>query len=432
MRVAFYTLGCKVNQYESEALSAAFAQIGFETVPADQPADVYIINSCTVTSASDQKTRQLLHRLRRQNPDAVIALTGCFPQAFPERALQMEEADIIRGARDRLKLLDDVQAVLSSGGRIHALFPHERGEAFESMAIGRFHERTRAFVKIEDGCDKYCSYCIIPKARGPIRSKPLKELESELHTLSANGYREIVLVGINLSSYGRELGCGLTDAVELACSVPGIERVRLGSLEPELLSDGDLMRLAKLPKFCPQFHLSLQSGCDETLRRMNRRYTSAEYLTLVQKIRRTFENPAITTDIMVGFPGETEEEFGKSLAFVKAVGFARAHVFAYSRRTGTRADRMPCQLTRREKECRSAAMIAATNEARAAFLRTQTGLVEPVLFETCTADGCYEGYTPNYSLVRVKYDKPLSGKIFPVLITGAEAEYCTGQLVQEP
>lgn len=206
----------------------------------------------------------------------------------------------------------------------------------------------------------------------------------------------------------------------------------MGSLEPELLSDGDLMRLAKLPKFCPQFHLSLQSGCDETLRRMNRRYTSAEYLTLVQKIRRTFENSAITTDIMVGFPGETEEEFGESLAFVKAVGFARAHVFAYSRRTGTRADRMPCQLTRREKECRSAAMIAATNEARAAFLRTQTGLVEPVLFETCTADGCYEGYTPNYSLVRVKYDKPLSGKIFPVLITGAEAEYCTGQLVQEP
>lgn len=189
---------------------------------------------------------------RRQNPDAVIALTGCFPQAFPERALQMEEADIIRGARDRLKLLDDVQAVLSSGGRIHALFPHERGEAFESMAIGRFHERTRAFVKIEDGCDKYCSYCIIPKARGPIRSKPLKELESELRTLSANGYREIVLVGINLSSYGRELGCGLTDAVELACSVPGIERVRLGSLEPELLSDGDLMRPGKAAEVCPR------------------------------------------------------------------------------------------------------------------------------------------------------------------------------------
>lgn len=429
MRVAFYTLGCKVNQYETEALSAAFAKAGFETVASDCPADVYVINSCTVTSTSDQKTRQLLHRLRRNNPDAIIALTGCFPQAFPEQAERLTQADIIRGAKDRLKLPEDVLNFLAAGSRTASVTPHERDEAFESMSVGRFHERTRAFVKIEDGCDKYCSYCIIPKARGPVRSKPLNELKAELLSLAGNGYREIVLVGINLSSYGRELGCGLTDAVELACEIPGIERVRLGSLEPELMSDNDLERLAKLPKFCPQFHLSLQSGCDETLKRMNRRYCAAEYLSLIQKIRRAFDNPAITTDVMVGFPGETEEEFAASLAFVKAVGFARAHVFAYSRRSGTRADRMPAQLTRKEKELRSAQMIAATDADRAAFLSTQIGLTQSVLFETQTPDGWYEGYTPNYSMVRVKTDRAVTGRILPVAITDAEAEFCIGQLV---
>lgn len=429
MRVAFHTLGCKVNQYESEVLSAAFQKSGYELVSSDEVADVYVINSCTVTASGDKKTRQVLHRFRRQNPDAIIALTGCFPQAFPERAEQLEEADIIRGARNRLKLLEDVQTVLSTGIRIVDLYPHERSESFEKMSVERFQERTRAFVKIEDGCDKYCSYCIIPKARGPIRSKPLAALKEELSTLTKNGYKEVVLVGINLSSYGKELACNLVDAVELACAVDGIERVRLGSLEPELLSDKDIARLAKLSKFCPQFHLSLQSGCDETLKRMNRHYTAAEYLEIVEKIRKFFDNPAITTDIMVGFPGETEEEFEASLAFARAVKFAKTHVFAYSRRSGTRADRMPDQLTRSEKEARSERMITATEQDRIAFLESQVGLSEAVLFETDTPDGFCEGYTANYCPVRVKSEVSLSGQLLPVSIDGVKKDACIGSLI---
>ena len=264
------------------------------------------------------------------------------------------------------------------------------------MAVDSFHERTRAFVKIEDGCDKYCSYCIIPKARGPIRSKKKEELLKELVSLATNGYREVVLVGINLSSYGKDLGCNLIDAVELACSIDGLERIRLGSLEPELLSDEDIKRLSKMPKFCPQFHLSLQSGCTETLKRMNRHYTAEEYSQTVQKIRQSFGNSSITTDIMVGFPG-IRRRVQYFLFFVRHIGFAKCHVFAYSRRSGTRADNMPGQLTKAEKERRSAQMIAVTNQTLTCFLRSQVGHTEQVLFETRTKDGYYEGYTPNYT-----------------------------------
>lgn len=429
MRIAFYTLGCKVNQYESEALSSAFIRNGYTLVSAEESADVYVINSCTVTASGDKKNRQVLRRLRRQHPNAILALTGCFPQAFPEQAEKLIEADIIRGARDRMKLIQDVETVLSTGIRIVDLPPHERTESFESMRVERFHERTRAFVKIEDGCDKYCTYCIIPKARGPIRSKPLEELKKELFALAKNGYKEVVLVGINLSSYGKELKVSLTDAVELACSIEGIERVRLGSLEPELLSDEDISRLAKLPKFCPQFHLSLQSGCDQTLKRMNRHYSSAEYAEIVQKIRSHFENPSITTDIMVGFPGETEEEFEASLHFAREIQFAKAHVFAYSRRSGTGADRMPNQLTRSQKEARSDRMIKATDQDRLRFLDSQIGRYEKVLFETETTDGYSEGYTPNYCPVKVKSDTSLSGQILSIQLERVEKDYCIGSLI---
>ncbi len=428
MKAAFYTLGCKVNQYETEVLAALFSKSGYQIVPPEESADVYVINSCTVTATGDKKSRQILRRFRRQNPGAVIALTGCFPQAFPEEAQALAEADVIRGTQDRKKLLEDISTVMSSGVRIVDILPHARDEHFETMQVERFQERTRAFVKIEDGCDKYCSYCIIPKARGPIRSKALADLQGELIQLAKESYREVVLVGINLSSYGKDIGKTLTDAVELACAVDGIERVRLGSLEPELLSDEDIIRLSKQPKFCPQFHLSLQSGCTETLRRMNRHYTAAEYADTVRKIRRVFENPSITTDVMVGFPGETEEEFAASLAFVREIGFARAHVFAYSRRRGTRADRMEGQLSRSVKEGRSVQMIAAAAETEAAFLQTQIGRTESVLFETRTTDGFYEGYTPNYVSVRVQSAQELSGQILPVQITGADQTYCMGSL----
>lgn len=429
MKIAFYTLGCKVNQYETENLKGRFAAEGFELVEDTDQADVYVINSCTVTASGDKKTRQVLHRFRRQNPDAVLALTGCMPQAFPEKAEHLPEAQIITGSYHRARLVEYVRRALATGERIVDITPHRAREGFESMKTTRFTEKTRAFVKIEDGCDRYCSYCIIPKARGPVRSKPLDALREELEEIAQNGYQEVVLVGINLSSYGKECGLRLIDAVELACSIEGIVRVRLGSLEPELLSDDDIERMSRQEKFCPQFHLSLQSGCDETLARMRRHYDTAFYEALVDKLRNHFPNCAITTDIMVGFAGETEAEFEASLSFARKIGFAQMHVFSYSVREGTRAAAFPGQLDRRTKELRSRRMMQAAQENREIFLKAQVGAVADVLFECTVTEEGTEGHTKNYVPVFVKADLPLSRKIFSVRITGVQGDHCTGELV---
>lgn len=428
MRASFYTLGCKVNQYETEILKDLFSKNGFTIVSHHQDSDVYIINSCTVTSNGDKKTRQVLHRFRRQNPLAIIAVVGCYPQAFPDAVSELSDADIIMGAQNRCAVLEKVLEVSASRHKIIDITQHTKGEPFEPMSANSFSEHTRAFVKIEDGCDRYCSYCIIPKARGPVRSKNPEDLKTELINLAENGYKEIVLVGINLSSYGRDINTNLADAVELACSIDKIERVRLGSLEPELLTDEDISRMASCKKFCPQFHLSLQSGCDETLARMNRHYTSNEYEEIVKKIRKNFNNASITTDVMVGFAGETEEEFNASVEFVKRIGFARTHVFAYSIREGTRAAKMDGQLTNREKEVRSSKMISVTNNLRDIFLESQISLTESVLFETLE-NGYYCGYTKNYTPVAVKSDDNLSGKILNVKITSVENGRCIGELL---
>ena len=417
MKAAFYTLGCKVNQYEAQILAQQFADAGYEIVPPEMPADVYVVNSCTVTASGDQKTRRVLRRFRALCPGATVVLTGCYPQAFPDDAARLAEAELVRRARE-------------TRGRIVAVTPHERGEPFEPMRAAAFRERTRAFVKIEDGCDRYCAYCIIPQARGPVRSKPPGELRAELEGLARAGYREAVLVGINLPSYGRELGLRLIDAVELACAVDGIERVRLGSLEPELLTDGDIARMARQPKLCPQFHLSLQSGCDATLARMRRHYDTAEYMRIVQSLRAHFENCAITTDVMVGFPGETDAEFEQSLSFVESLGLAKAHVFAYSRRPGTRAADMPGQLPGAVKEARSARMIEATDRTRAAFLAGQAGRTVGVLFETRDG-GALDGYAENYTPVRVFTDEDLRGQIRRVLIISADGARCVGTLAPD-
>lgn len=430
MKAAFYTLGCKVNQYEAQILAQQFADAGYEIVPPEMPADVYVVNSCTVTASGDQKTRRVLRRFRALCPGATVVLTGCYPQAFPDDAARLAEADVIAGARDRAALVELVRRARETRGRIVAVTPHERGEPFEPMRAAAFRERTRAFVKIEDGCDRYCAYCIIPQARGPVRSKPPGELRAELEGLARAGYREAVLVGINLPSYGRELGLRLIDAVELACAVDGIERVRLGSLEPELLTGGDIARMARQPKLCPQFHLSLQSGCDATLARMRRHYDTAEYTRIVQSLRAHFENCAITTDVMVGFPGETDAEFGQSLSFVESLGLAKAHVFAYSRRPGTRAADMPGQLPNAVKEARSARMIEATDRTRAAFLAGQAGRTVGVLFETRDG-GALDGYAENYTPVRVFTDEDLRGQIRRVLITSADGVRCVGTLAPD-
>lgn len=428
IRIAFTTLGCKVNQYETECLAEAFAESGFEVVESHEIADVYVINSCTVTASGDKKTRQLLRRLKKRSPKAIAALTGCYPQAFPTEAAAIPEADIVTGARDRLALVDKVRRALQ-GERIVEIPPHVRSEAFEPMQVRGLHGRTRAYLKIEDGCERYCSYCVIPIARGPIRSKSMDDIRTEVIGLANAGYREVVLVGINLSSYGKELGLRLIDAIELCCSVPGIERVRLGSLEPELLTGEDIARMAKLRNFCPQFHLSLQSGCDRTLKAMNRHYDSAEYARIVRDIRASFENPAITTDIMVGFAGETEEDHKASLAFAEEIGFAKVHVFAYSRRAGTVAARRPNQVPEPVKDIRSREMIALTDRVRDEFLLSQVGRIEDVLLETTKTPFGYEGFTMNYTPVAVDCPPEKCGQVIRVRITAALDGICLGEII---
>lgn len=431
MRIAFYTLGCKVNQYETQILTQLFAADGYDIVSHNDAADVYVINSCTVTATGDKKTRQLLRQFRARNPAAKIALTGCFPQAFPDVATRLPEADIITGARGRDNLLRQVAHCLATGARVVDIRPHEKSEPFERMRADGFCEHTRAFVKIEDGCERYCSYCIIPTARGPVRSKAPAELRDELTALAAAGYREVVLVGINLSCYGTDLGLRLIDAIELSAAVDGIERVRLGSLEPELLTADDIARMAALPQMCPQFHLSLQSGCDETLRRMNRHYDTAEYSRIVDELRHSFADCAITTDIMVGFPGETEAEFAASLAFAAQLAFAKVHVFAYSPRPGTRAAVLPGQVLKSVKESRSARMIACTEQTRDAFLHAQVGLAVEVLFENTMHNDLYEGYAKNYTPVQVRSDIDLRRSMHRVRLEAVANGFCQGSLPPE-
>ena len=424
MKILFFTLGCKVNQYETSVMERAALAAGHTPVTDDAQPDAVVLNSCTVTAESDRKTRQMLHRFRRAFPSAVILLTGCLPQAFPEKMAAEPAADIVMGNASNERFLDNITRFLETGERVVDLEPHSRQEAFRTPPLDRFPERTRAYLKIQDGCERYCTYCIIPKARGFVRSKTPPAILSEVAALVENGHKEIVLVGINLSAYGKDLGLDLADAVDAVCSVPGVERVRLGSLEPDRLPDAMLARFRAQPAFCPQFHLALQSGCDATLRRMNRHYDTAFFADLARRIRATFENAALTTDVMVGFPGETEEEFAQSLAFVKAIGFSRCHVFAYSRRPGTPADRFPDQVTAAVKQRRSRAMIAAAQETETAFLTGLIGTTDTVLFESFEG-GVNKGYSSRYVAVRAA-GPDCRGQVRPVRMTGLLADGLMG------
>lgn len=429
MRVAFFTLGCKVNQYETQVMLEKLSQAGFEVVSHTDEADIYIVNSCTVTATSDQKTRQCVRKFKKQHPNSVVILTGCMPQAYPENADMLPEADIVLGNRNTELLISAIDEYFLSGKRIFNVKTIIGQENFENMKISGFNERTRAFVKIEDGCNRFCSYCIIPTARGRVRSKPLDELRTELESLEKSGFLEIVLVGINLSAYGLGTDKNICDAVELACSFNGFKRVRLGSLEPDHMTKEVIERLSKCDKLCPQFHISLQSGCDDTLKRMNRHYSADDYRQLCKALRDNFDDCAITTDVMVGFAGETEDEFNSSLEFVKEIGFSDAHVFAYSRRTGTKAATYPNQVLKADKEKRSRLMINATQESHHSFFAAQIGKNVQVLFETIDKSGYYIGYTSNYVSVRVKSAKNLCGSIQNVKIVGVETSSCVGELI---
>ncbi len=416
MNFYFYTLGCKVNQYESQMIGELLEKSGHNIVNELKDADAVIINSCTVTAESDRKTRQAVRRFKRNLNGGLVALIGCMPQAFPKDAEALKEADIVSGNRTPEKLPEMIEKFLKTGERIVDITAHERGERYNTPALKNFNERTRAFMKVEDGCDRFCTYCTIPKARGDIRSRDIEDIKKEAENLAKNGFCEIVLVGINLTSYGKDTGLDICDAVAAAAAPEGIKRIRLGSLEPDHISDETLEKLSRIPEFCPQFHLALQSGSDATLKRMNRHYDTAFYRDLVGRIRAKFENASITTDIMVGFAGESEEEFAESIAFYKEIGFARGHVFAYSRRAGTVAAALKNQVEEAVKTHRARLMGEAAKASEEAFVKGQIGTTAKVLFETYK-DGINEGYSENYTRVLLKSEENLSGKIVTLKLT---------------
>lgn len=429
MNFNIITLGCKVNQYESQAMREDLLKNGFELAEPNTPADITVVNSCTVTSVSDAKNRKLINKIRRENPDGIIVLTGCMPQAFPDKQENFENCDIVLGNAKRAELVPAICEYIENHMKNVFITPHPvKNEQFEDLSISSLGEHTRAFIKIEDGCNRFCSYCIIPYARGRVRSKSIEALKAEVKRIADNGYREVVLVGINLSAYGQDEGLNLADAVECVCAQDGIERVRLGSVEPEQMDEPMIKRLAAQPKFCPQFHLSLQSGCNNTLKAMNRHYDTAEYSKIVSNIRKTFDNSSITTDVMVGFAGETEEDFKASMDFVKQTGFAKVHVFPYSRRKGTVADKAPNQIAPNIKEQRAKEMGELVAKSRAEFLKTQVGMTESVLIERLR-HGYLEGYTKNYTPVHIISDNDnLCGQIVNVKITSAEDDFCVGTI----
>lgn len=426
MLIAFHTLGCKVNQYETQAMRHILEHAGYETTEfsKDAPApDVLVINSCTVTGESDRKLRQFIRRCRRLVPQGVLVLTGCMPQAYPNIAAAMPEVDIVLGNAARRDILPRLEEFLAHRQRIVDIPPH--GKEYEPLEIDEFQGRTRAFIKIQDGCNRFCSYCIIPYARGRVRSRAPEDIRAELQRLAAKGYKEVVLVGINLTACGQDNGLTIADAVEAACEVEGIERVRLGSLEPDFITEDTIARMKAQPKLCPQFHLALQSGCDATLKRMNRHYTTAEYAQLCARLRHHFPHCAITTDVMVGFPGETDEEFAASLRFVEEMDFSRVHVFAYSRRPGTIADKLPNQVDNNEKTRRSKEMIAVCRRTAERYAAQYVNTTVPILLETEYPDGTVDGHTDTYVTVRVKTDKP-GGSIINVAVDSCKGEVLYG------
>ena len=428
MKVAIYTLGCKVNQYETQAMEQTLRARGHEVVPFSQEADAYVVNTCSVTAVSDQKSRQVIHRVKKQHPGAVVAVCGCYSQTHADdvRAL---EVDLLSGTGDRQGFLDLLEQAVVQRRRIEAVDRSFDRRTFEVLPAGGMTERTRAMLKVEDGCVNFCTYCIIPYARGPVRSLPLETAVEQTVQLCREGYREIVLTGIEISSWGRDLKTGesLIDLMEAVCRAAGPVRIRLGSLEPRTITEDFCRRASALPNLCPQFHLSLQSGCDETLRRMNRKYETTRYVQSVELLNQYFEHPAITTDLITGFPEETEEEFSKTLSFLERCGFAQMHIFPYSIRPGTPAADMP-QVPKAVKEERAhrAAQVAAGLHRQ--YLEGCVGRTYPVLFEQ-PRDGRYFGHAPNYMEVLVD-GADLHNQVRDVTITGTDGEVLLGTLVE--
>lgn len=413
LRAAFYTLGCKVNSYDTQALEERFAAAGYAVVPFEEAADVYVINTCTVTHFGDSKSRQLLRRARRRNPDAVIIAAGCYAQTAPEEVLALPEVDAVIGTKARGRIVALAAELLESRDKRDAVAAFDSEETYEPLAISRTDGHTRAYVKVQEGCRQFCTYCIVPYARGPLRSRSVEDTVAEVRRLVRAGYQEIVLTGIHIASWQQD-GKSLIDLIEAVCAVPGLRRLRLSSLEPRLVTEDFLTRAAALPAFCPHFHLSLQSGAEQTLRRMGRRYSPAEYAGIVADIRRIFPDAAVTTDVIVGFPGETDADFNESLKFCQDIGFAKIHVFRYSPRRGTPAADFKNPVDGGVKHERARVFSEMEQASRQAFFRAQDGKDEEVLFERAVSPGVYAGHTTNYIPVEAESDTPLDGLIVPV------------------
>ncbi len=425
MKVFFHTLGCKVNQYETQEMREQLNKNGYKITEDESVADIFVINSCTVTSESDRKTRQCVRHYKKKYPESTIVLTGCMPQSFPEMAEKLTEADIVLGNKNNKLLVSSLNKFFSDGCRALHMEQHQSGEPLVSSGISSFEERTRAILKIEDGCDRFCSYCIIPKARGRVRWKKIEDIKCEVNALTENGFREIVLVGINLSAYGKGSELDLADAVFAVSENEKVQRIRLGSLEPDHITDELIEKLSECHKLCPQFHISLQSGCDKILKKMNRHYTSDEYYSLCKKLRKEFIDCTLTTDIMVGFPYENEEDFNITKEFAKKVGFEKIHIFPYSRRSGTVADKMDCQVKKSVKAQRVAELSGVADDVRNDFLQKQIGKTLSVLVEEKQKDNEFFGYTANYT--PVKFSDGIVGEIKDVKIKSVQDDYCIGK-----
>lgn len=427
-KAALHNLGCKVNAYETEAMQELLEKNGYEIVPFHDLADVYVINTCSVTNMADRKSRQMIHRARKQNPDAVIVAAGCYVQAQADMGELDENIDIVIGnnkKKDLIRLLEeyfkeDISEQMQEVIDINHTFE------YESLHLSRTAEHTRAYLKVQDGCNQFCTYCIIPYARGRVRSRKKEDVVEEVRTLAEHGYQEVVLTGIHLSSYGLEWKDengkqteGLLDLIRAVHEVEGIKRIRLGSLEPRIVTEEFAKELACLPKICPHFHLSLQSGCDATLKRMNRRYTSSEYAEKCELLRKYFPNPALTTDVIVGFPGETEEEFKESYDFVDSIDFYETHIFKYSRREGTKAAVMPDQVDEQIKAKRSAQLIELGEKKRAAYEQSFQGKeVEVLVEENLELNGkeVQTGHTKEYMKIALETNENLKNSIVKVQI----------------
>ena len=424
--IAVQTLGCKVNQYDTEAMLESFERAGYAAVSMKDEADVYLVNTCTVTGTGDQKSEKLIRRIARLHPGSAIVVAGCLAQRNAEELLQMDGVRVVIGVQQRARVVELTEQAVAQDRRINAVLPL-KGAEFEALFVSRHEGKTRATMKIQEGCDRYCTYCIIPSVRGPVRSMPLDEVRAEAQRLADALYREIVVTGIHLASYGRGSEDTLLDAIRAVHDTPGVARVRLGSLEPKVVTEDFARSLSEMPGLMRQFHLSMQSGSDAVLKRMHRRYTSAEYYAACETLRFFMPDCAITTDVIAGFPGETEAEFAETLAFVEKVGFARIHAFPYSRRSGTLADRMPDQVDEGKKHVRTNQLIELGNKLEENFVKGLIGSVQSVLFEQAAGDGLAEGYTGQYVRVRAQAQP---NSIHDVRIVRTEGALAFGEIVE--